>query len=60
MINGFDITNTHKVVEGKGSGYEIEAPNTGVDTNNNDITYIIEMIFMILSLGLLSKKALKN
>ena len=60
MINGFDITNTHKVVEGKGSGYEIEAPNTGVDTNNNDITYIIKMIFMIISLGLFSKKILKN
>ena len=60
MINGFDITNTHKVVEGKGSGYEIEAPNTGVDTNSNDITYIIKMIFMIISLGLFSKKILKN
>lgn len=61
IINGFDITNKHEVVEGKGGVIEeIVAPNTGIDESTNSTSKIIEMILIILGLSFVSKKLINE
>ena len=61
IINGFDITNKHEVVEGKGGVIEeVVAPNTGIDESTNSTSKIIEMILVILGLSFVSKKLINE
>ena len=61
IINGFDITNKHEVVEGKGGVIEeVVAPNTGIDESTNSTSKIIEMILIILGLSFVSKKIIND
>ena len=61
IINGFNITNKHEVIEGTGGVVEeIVAPNTGVEESTNGISKVIEIILIILGLSFVSQKVINE